>query len=488
MVRNNTQLTMDEEDYEAQRQANIKANLELMRELGLYQGSSSLFQTPKKALNAAKPKSKPASKSIPADAEEYESSAARVQRPRRITRSVSRTLDSPKKPKSRGMKRALSDNAVYPAKASRSRIDEYNTDSDSDDDYHSYRRPSGSSHNTLNPTRHYRSSSELQRSADRLGARIHNPKTFGAIPGIPIGTLWSKRIDCSTDAVHAPTVAGISGNEHLGCWSICLSGGYEDDVDLGETFTYTGSGGRDLKGTKQNPKNLRTAPQSSDQKWEGKNAALQKSVRTGKVVRVVRGWKAGGRYAPREGYVYCGLYRVERCWMERGRSGFRVCRFVFRRVEGQDPLPTFDEEEEEELSEEDDEAKGQGNPSFSTNNVLELFSPSPAPSSLFNHSFTSPTSPHPILKSPSSSFDRASYIIITDDEDEPQPIIIPPSSSSSSSEAEVEETLMSLEVDSPTRDQLTESAVRRSARQGREGLTLGWGRRRGVDQGGKKDW
>ncbi|KAJ9474042.1 YDG domain-containing protein [Pseudozyma hubeiensis] len=374
---------MDEEDYEAQRQANIKANLELMRELGLYQGSSSLFQTPKKASIAAKAKPKPASKSVSADAEEYESSAARVQRPRRITRSVSRTLDSPQKPKGRGMKRALSDNAVYPAKVSRSRIDKYSAESDSDDDYHSHRRPSRTSHNTLNPARHYRSSSELQRSADRLGVRIHNPKTFGAIPGIPIGTLWSKRIDCSTDAVHAPTVAGISGNEHLGCWSICLSGGYEDDIDLGETFTYTGSGGRDLKGTKQNPKNLRTARQSSDQKWEGKNAALQKSVKTGKVVRVVRGWKAGGRYAPREG---------------------------------------------------------------------------------------------------------ASYIIITDDEDEPHPIVISSSSSSCASEAEVEETLMTLEVESPREGQLTESAVRRSARQGRKRLTLDWGRRQSFGQGGEKDW
>ncbi|CAG8606691.1 18080_t:CDS:2 [Dentiscutata erythropus] len=35
-------------------------------------------------------------------------------------------------------------------------------------------------------------------------------------------------------------------------WSIALSGGYEDED--------TGSGGRDLKGTKVNPKNLRIAP------------------------------------------------------------------------------------------------------------------------------------------------------------------------------------------------------------------------------------
>jgi len=38
-----------------------------------------------------------------------------------------------------------------------------------------------------------------------------------------------------------------------------LSGGYEDDVDNGDVFLYTGSGGRDLSGNK------RTALQSCDQ-------------------------------------------------------------------------------------------------------------------------------------------------------------------------------------------------------------------------------
>jgi hypothetical protein len=32
--------------------------------------------------------------------------------------------------------------------------------------------------------------------------------------------------------------------------SLVLSGGYEDDVDNGDEFTYTGSGGRELKGEK----------------------------------------------------------------------------------------------------------------------------------------------------------------------------------------------------------------------------------------------
>ena len=39
-----------------------------------------------------------------------------------------------------------------------------------------------------------------------------------------------------------PTVAGIHGSETEGCYSLALSGGYEDDIDMGDCFTYTGSG------------------------------------------------------------------------------------------------------------------------------------------------------------------------------------------------------------------------------------------------------
>ena len=51
-----------------------------------------------------------------------------------------------------------------------------------------------------------------------------------------------------------PWVAGIHGGGEDGAYSIALSGGYEDDIDMGDCFTYTGEGGRDLKGTRTNPK------------------------------------------------------------------------------------------------------------------------------------------------------------------------------------------------------------------------------------------
>ncbi|WWC72548.1 uncharacterized protein I206_106510 [Kwoniella pini CBS 10737] len=189
-----------------------------------------------------------------------------------------------------------------------------------------------------------------QRKAQKLGFRTADPKTFGHISGVEVGKCWASRMDCSTDAIHAPTVAGISGNPIDGAWSVALSGGYPDDVDLGYAFTYTGSGGRDLKGTRQNPKNLRTAEQSYDQSFDNRfNAALKKSSETHKPVRVIRGFKLPSIYAPVEGYRYDGLYTVEKAWMAKGLTkGLKVCRFAFKRVEGQPPLLLRSDEDEEE--------------------------------------------------------------------------------------------------------------------------------------------
>ncbi|KAJ1302291.1 hypothetical protein OPQ81_001108 [Rhizoctonia solani] len=180
---------------------------------------------------------------------------------------------------------------------------------------------------------------------NKLVGRVHDPKTFGLIPGVPIGSWWETRAECSAAAIHAPFVAGISGGPE-GAYSVALSGGYDDDIDMGDAFTYTGSGGRDLKGTAKNPKNLRTAPQSSHQSFEHSfNKALKISSETRKPVRVIRGFKLPSVYAPEAGYRYDGLYVVERAWMDRGNNpkGWQVCKFAFRRIPGQPPIPRRDE-------------------------------------------------------------------------------------------------------------------------------------------------
>ncbi|XP_071486486.1 E3 ubiquitin-protein ligase UHRF1-like [Diadema antillarum] len=168
------------------------------------------------------------------------------------------------------------------------------------------------------------------------------PNHFGAIPGIHVGQLWKFRVQVSEVGVHRPHVAGIHGREFEGAYSIVLAGGYEDDLDNGGEFYYTGSGGRDLSGNK------RTAEQSHDQKLAKMNLALARNCnapvdktkgneakdwRAGKPVRVVRNAKGRkhSKYAPEEGNRYDGIYKVVKYWPERGKSGFLVWRYLIRR-------------------------------------------------------------------------------------------------------------------------------------------------------------
>ncbi|GAA6010684.1 hypothetical protein JCM11491_002895 [Sporobolomyces phaffii] len=182
---------------------------------------------------------------------------------------------------------------------------------------------------------------------EKLGKRLHNPKRFGHIPRIAVGTTFNFRMEASQAAIHAPVVAGISGSPEAGTWSIAVSGGYVDDVDLGYRLTFSGSGGRDLKGTAKMPKNLRTAPQSADQTWDGLNAALKRSVETKKPIRVLRGFKGKSAFAPEEGYRYDGLYVATKAWKDVGESGFKVCRIALVRLPGQPKIPVQEGRETE---------------------------------------------------------------------------------------------------------------------------------------------
>ncbi|KAK0099046.1 hypothetical protein PV326_008360 [Microctonus aethiopoides] len=171
------------------------------------------------------------------------------------------------------------------------------------------------------------------------------PNHRGEVPGIEVGMSWKYRLQVSEAGVHRPHVAGIHGRESECAYSLVLSGGYEDDVDNGDEFIYTGSGGRDLSGNK------RTAAQSSDQTLTKMNKALAlnckakfndiigaaaENWRDGIPVRVVRSAKMrkhsqSHKYAPEQGFRYDGIYKVCKYFPEKGKSGFTVWRFILRR-------------------------------------------------------------------------------------------------------------------------------------------------------------
>ncbi|CAG8503856.1 16493_t:CDS:2, partial [Cetraspora pellucida] len=68
-----------------------------------------------------------------------------------------------------------------------------------------------------------------------------------------------------------------------------------------EAFTYTSSGGRDLKGTKSNSKNLRTASQLKDQELVVSNLVLKISCETKRPIHVIQGFRLDNEYASEEG-------------------------------------------------------------------------------------------------------------------------------------------------------------------------------------------
>ncbi|RPD55004.1 hypothetical protein L226DRAFT_515388 [Lentinus tigrinus ALCF2SS1-7] len=172
-----------------------------------------------------------------------------------------------------------------------------------------------------------------------IGDRTTPSNVFGHIPGVPVGSTFENRMYLHHSSVHSGIVAGIYGTADTGCYSVVLSGGYEDDIDNGDTFIYTGCGGRD----NNDGARPRDGPQTCDQDFKNtRNASLKLSAVRHTPVRVVRGFKSTSNYAPTKGFRYDGLYEVDKAWLADGKSGHKVCKFRFRRLPGQRPIPRRD--------------------------------------------------------------------------------------------------------------------------------------------------
>uniref|UniRef100_A0A3Q3JH40 E3 ubiquitin-protein ligase UHRF n=1 Tax=Monopterus albus TaxID=43700 RepID=A0A3Q3JH40_MONAL len=148
-------------------------------------------------------------------------------------------------------------------------------------------------------------------------------------------------IQVSEAGVHRPHVGGIHGRSNDGSYSLVLAGGFEDEVDRGDEFTYTGSGGRDLSGNKRIGDMsfslgyclLRALALNCDAPLNDKDGAESRNWRAGKPVRVVRSSKGRriSKYAPEEGNRYDGIYKVVKYWPEIGKCGYLVWRYLLRR-------------------------------------------------------------------------------------------------------------------------------------------------------------
>lgn len=141
---------------------------------------------------------------------------------------------------------------------------------------------------------------------------------FGEVEGIVEGQWFEGRKEMMSSSLHRNWGAGIDGNGNEGTAAIVLSGGYEDDLDLGDEIIYTGAGGNDAN----------TGKQVEDQSWKNRgNAGLLVSMNRGLPVRVIRGYQHKSDFSPTSGYTYAGLYSVVDAWEEKGKSGYKICRF-----------------------------------------------------------------------------------------------------------------------------------------------------------------
>jgi euchromatic histone-lysine N-methyltransferase len=130
-------------------------------------------------------------------------------------------------------------------------------------------------------------------------------RIVGSIPGVQIGDVFFFRMELCVMGLHGQAQAGIdylpasqSSNREPIATSIIVSGGYEDDEDAGDVIIYTGHGGQD-----------KLNRQCEHQKLEGGNLALERSMRHGIEVRVIRGIKHEGSVSSKV-YVYDGLYKI----------------------------------------------------------------------------------------------------------------------------------------------------------------------------------
>ncbi|KAL9237722.1 hypothetical protein vseg_012238 [Gypsophila vaccaria] len=155
-------------------------------------------------------------------------------------------------------------------------------------------------------------------------------RIVGSVPGVYIGDMFYFRMELCVVGLHGQSQAGIdylvpSNHGEPIATSIVVSGGYEDDQDAGDVLVYTGHGGQD--------RSSRTT--TNNQKLEGGNLALERSMHYGIEIRVIRGLKCVGNSLTSKVYVYDGLYKITETWLDVGRSGFGVYKYKLIRIEGQ---------------------------------------------------------------------------------------------------------------------------------------------------------
>uniref|UniRef100_A0A0D9W7S2 SET domain-containing protein n=1 Tax=Leersia perrieri TaxID=77586 RepID=A0A0D9W7S2_9ORYZ len=147
-------------------------------------------------------------------------------------------------------------------------------------------------------------------------------KYIGNVPGIQVGDIFHLRVELCVVGLHRPHRLGVDHIKQEDGTSLAVSVvSYTEPSDVKnnlDVLVYSGS---------------MTA--IANQKIEGTNLALKKSMDTNTPVRVIHGFITTLNGKKLRTYIYGGLYTVVKYWREKESEDNYVYKFRLRRMEGQ---------------------------------------------------------------------------------------------------------------------------------------------------------
>ncbi|RLM74172.1 histone-lysine N-methyltransferase, H3 lysine-9 specific SUVH5-like [Panicum miliaceum] len=157
---------------------------------------------------------------------------------------------------------------------------------------------------------------------ERFSTEYDDKKYIGSVPGIYPGDIFHLRVELCVVGLHRPHRLGIDYTKRHDGTSVAISivsNAQSSDTNYNlDVLVYSGS-----------------VAVTVNQKIEGTNLALKKSMDTNTPVRVIHGFTTVNGKKKFPTYIYGGLYHVEKYWRVKECEDRYVYMFRLRRMEGQ---------------------------------------------------------------------------------------------------------------------------------------------------------
>lgn len=160
---------------------------------------------------------------------------------------------------------------------------------------------------------------------ERFSTEFDDEKYIGSVPGIYPGDIFHLRVELCVVGLHRPHRVGIDCTKKDDGTTVAVSivsCAQSSDIKYNlDVLVYTGP-----------------VAVTVNQRIEGTNLALKKSMDTNTPVRVIHGFTTQNGKKKFPTYIYGGLYLVEKYWREKEHGDRYVYMFRLRRMKGQNHI------------------------------------------------------------------------------------------------------------------------------------------------------